>query len=116
VIRKIWDEGGEVIKQKIAFHQTEEEAFQLEILLIGFFGRENLTNLTDGGEGASYGNRHAALPFGKRGRINWTQGLSGEELAKTLKHLGAQDLSDVEARSELRKQSERLFEEWLNSF
>lgn len=51
VIRQVWSEGGEIIKQKVAFHNKEEDAFELEILLISFFGRENLTNLTNGGEG-----------------------------------------------------------------
>ncbi len=53
VIRQIWADGGGVLKQKVAFHDTEEDAYELEILLIKFFGRENLTNLTDGGEGAT---------------------------------------------------------------
>lgn len=66
-------------------------------------------------KGKNKGNTHAALPLGQRGRIQWTQGLSGEDLMKALTHLGIQDLSDSEVRSELRKQSERLFEEWLGS-
>lgn len=37
VIRQVWAEGGEIIKQKIAFHDTEEDAYQLEMLLIDFF-------------------------------------------------------------------------------
>jgi hypothetical protein len=53
VIRKIWFEGGQVIKQKIAFFDNQEDAYALEILLISFFGRENITNSTDGGEGGS---------------------------------------------------------------
>ena len=32
---------------------TEQQAFNLEIELIAFYGRENLCNLTDGGEGSS---------------------------------------------------------------
>src|SRR5438876_12264826 len=39
-IRKVWADGEEIIKQKVAFHDNEEDAYQLEILLINFFGRE----------------------------------------------------------------------------
>jgi hypothetical protein len=53
VIRKIWEQGGQVIKERVAFFDEEEDAYALEILLIAFFGRENLTNSTDGGEGGS---------------------------------------------------------------
>jgi hypothetical protein len=62
VIRKIWMEGGQIIKQKVAFFDNEEDAYELEKLLIAFFGRKNLTNITDGGEGnsASFGNNNAS--------------------------------------------------------
>jgi len=54
VIRKIWKEGGQVLQQKVAMFDTEEEAYQFEIHLIAFFGgKENLTNKADGGEGGS---------------------------------------------------------------
>jgi hypothetical protein len=56
VIRKIWSEGGEVIKQKIAFFDDDEDACQLEVLLIDFFGRDTLTNRTNGGESGNYCN------------------------------------------------------------
>ena len=51
IIRQEWANGEEIIKQKIAFFDNEEDAYQLEVLLINFFGRENLANGTDGGEG-----------------------------------------------------------------
>lgn len=54
VIRKIWKEGGQVLRQKVAFFDTEDEAYQFEIHLIAFFGgKEELTNKADGGEGGS---------------------------------------------------------------
>jgi hypothetical protein len=53
VIRQVWAEGEEIIKQKVGFFDGEEEAYALEMLLIKFFGRENLTNETNGGEGTS---------------------------------------------------------------
>ena len=59
VIRKIWANGEEVIKQKVAFFDNEKNAYDLEMLLIAFFGRENLTNRTDGGEGLREGNQIA---------------------------------------------------------
>lgn len=49
VIRSIWNQGEQVVKTKLAFFQTNEEALQYEIALIFFFS--NLTNITDGGEG-----------------------------------------------------------------
>lgn len=49
VIRQIWDEGGQVIKQKVAYFDNEEDAYELEKLLIAFFGRKSLTNMTGGG-------------------------------------------------------------------
>lgn len=53
VIRKIWADGGKVVRKKAAFFDTHEEATELEIALI-FLMRPygNLTNLTDGGDGA----------------------------------------------------------------
>src|SRR6266702_4430512 len=54
VIRKIWREGGKVVKKKLAFFEDEAHAFLYEVALI-FFMRpyDHLANLTDGGEGAS---------------------------------------------------------------
>src|SRR5258708_7392424 len=54
VIRKIWHEGGSVIKKKVAEFIEEQDAFIYEWYLINLiYGRENLTNATDGGDGAS---------------------------------------------------------------
>jgi hypothetical protein len=54
VIRKIWEEGGQ-IDYEIIFTDSEEMAFDKEMELINFYGRRRkdgvLTNLTDGGEG-----------------------------------------------------------------
>lgn len=50
-IRKIWAADCEVLQTKVAFFDDEDAAYQFEMHLITFFGRENLTNHTDGGEG-----------------------------------------------------------------
>lgn len=50
IIRKIWAEGGQVVKQKVFESDNEQEALAEEIRLIAYYGRENLTNLTDGGD------------------------------------------------------------------
>jgi hypothetical protein len=51
VIRQIWRDGGKVVKVKIQENMLESEAYRLEIDLIAMYGREHLTNMTDGGEG-----------------------------------------------------------------
>ena len=48
VIRAIWEQGGEIIKQKVGFFDKEEDAHALEMALIDFFGNEKLTNKTKG--------------------------------------------------------------------
>lgn len=52
-IRKIWRLGGTVLKQKVFETDDEHEAFDMERYLIASIGRENLANVTDGGEGLS---------------------------------------------------------------
>lgn len=51
VIRKIWANGGQVVKKILACFETHEEACMHEIALIFFMG-DRITNLTHGGEGA----------------------------------------------------------------
>lgn len=57
IIRKIWQNGGQVIKEKVVENLTEEQAFEIEIELIEKYGLRNhgglLANLTYGGEGTS---------------------------------------------------------------
>ena len=57
VIRKLWENGEEVIKEKIITNITEEHAFQVEKELITKYGMRStgglLVNLTYGGEGTS---------------------------------------------------------------
>jgi hypothetical protein len=53
VIRKILSEGKQVGSRVIFLTNDEEMAFEKERERIAFYGRENLTNKTDGGEGAS---------------------------------------------------------------
>lgn len=53
-IRKIWEAGSQVSKQKVAYFETEDEALQYESALIFFMrGYGHLTNLADGGRGSS---------------------------------------------------------------
>jgi DNA-binding XRE family transcriptional regulator len=49
VIRRIHEKGFKIVKKKLAFFSTHEEALQYEIALIFFM--KGLTNLTAGGEG-----------------------------------------------------------------
>lgn len=51
VIRKIWKNGGEVRRYVVFTTDDEQEAYQYERELIEQFGRKNLCNQTDGGEG-----------------------------------------------------------------
>jgi LEM3-like protein len=53
IIRKIWNQGGQVQRYTIFTTTNEQEAFDYECEIIALYGRSNLTNQTDGGEGAS---------------------------------------------------------------
>lgn len=53
VIRKIWRNGGEVQRYTVFTTDDEQEAFEYEKELITLYGRSNLCNQTDGGEGSS---------------------------------------------------------------
>jgi len=50
-IRKIWRQGQDFEAVKVREGLSHEEAFRVEIELIAKYGRRNLCNLTDGGEG-----------------------------------------------------------------
>ena len=52
-IRKILSLGGRVDIELLLETDDEQEALNKEVEMIAFYGRENLTNLTDGGEGSS---------------------------------------------------------------
>lgn len=52
-IRKLWSAGYDFTPHIVFHTETEEEAFSEERRLIALYGRENLTNLTDGGDGPS---------------------------------------------------------------
>lgn len=58
VIRKIWSNGGEVLKQVVFETDDESEALAQECAFIARIGRANLTNRTDGGEGMT-GYKHS---------------------------------------------------------
>jgi hypothetical protein len=51
VIRKIWRGGGEIQRYTVFTTNIERDALNYECELIKQYGRENLTNVTDGGEG-----------------------------------------------------------------
>ncbi len=51
IIRQIWHEGGQVLKQKIAFFDNEDDAYAFEMEFIKALGKEQLINLNDGGSG-----------------------------------------------------------------
>jgi hypothetical protein len=51
IIRKIWRQGGEVQRYTVLVTASEQEALDYECELIAQYGRKNLSNLTDGGEG-----------------------------------------------------------------
>lgn len=53
VIRKIWREGGEVQRYILFTTNIETEALAYEVETIATYGRKNLTNQTDGGDGVS---------------------------------------------------------------
>lgn len=73
IIRKIWREGGQVIKQKVFETYDENKAFAMERYLIASIGRENLTNETDGGDG-NYGFMMSAEQ-----RVRLSQALKGRK-------------------------------------
>lgn len=50
-IRKVWRQGGQVVRYIMLETNDEQEALDYEIELIALYGRKNLCNLTDGGDG-----------------------------------------------------------------
>jgi group I intron endonuclease len=78
------------IVNKVGYHVliihdnlTETQAFKMETSYINWFGRENLVNFTDGGDGCS-GYKHTEEAKKKIGeatsnRIPWNKGLNGFE-------------------------------------
>lgn len=51
VIRKIWRQGGQVLRYIVFETNNEEEAYAYEQELIAMYNRTTLVNLTDGGDG-----------------------------------------------------------------
>ncbi|HEY4385922.1 MAG TPA: NUMOD3 domain-containing DNA-binding protein, partial [Ktedonobacteraceae bacterium] len=51
IIRKIWAQGEQIVRKKLAHFNTDEDALSYEIALIFFMN--DLVNLTNGGEGTS---------------------------------------------------------------
>lgn len=52
IIRKIWENGGKVVRAIVYRTDNEQEAYDYEARLIADIGRDNLCNLTDGGDGS----------------------------------------------------------------
>jgi hypothetical protein len=69
VIRKIWRNGGQVIRYTIFTTDDESAAFAYEREMIALYGRKNLTNLTDGGDGVSGRNGEQSASA----RFTWVQ-------------------------------------------
>jgi hypothetical protein len=93
IIRQIWAEGGQIIKQKVAFFDDEELACRFEGLLISFFG-ESLTNIDLKGESRG-GSREGAGRKSKEAlkhvsikltnyQIERTSGIDRSELVRRL--------------------------------
>ena len=53
VIRKVWKQGGQIQRYILLTTADEQEAMAYEIETIALYGRKNLTNKTDGGNGTS---------------------------------------------------------------
>lgn len=84
-IRKILKCNGEIIFNIIHETENEADALKYEINLIKEYGKENLTNLTNGGEGITgYKSKR------KKGFVQWNKGKKmpkefGENVSKKLK-------------------------------
>lgn len=52
-IRLIWERGADFFEVIVFETDDEEKAFEEEVRLIALYGRDNLTNKTDGGDGPS---------------------------------------------------------------
>lgn len=50
-IRQIWNQGGVILRETAYTTDSEQDAYTEEKRLIAFYGRDLLTNATDGGEG-----------------------------------------------------------------
>lgn len=50
-IRQIWSQGGVILRETAYTTDSEQDAYTEEKRLIAFYGRDVLTNATDGGEG-----------------------------------------------------------------
>jgi hypothetical protein len=108
IIRKIWREGGQVIKTRVYEGLTEREAFERERTLIATYGRERLTNLTDGGQGWS-GHYHTPISNGTS-RVEYyrtRRGLSIAELARRA-HLDQRTVKRAEVGGPIERQKAAL--------
>jgi hypothetical protein len=107
VIRKIWRSGGQ-IQRYVTFETDDEtEAFAYEVELIALYGRNRLTNRTDGGDGAS-GYQQSAATRAKRGatvRARYASGWQMSADARTRLSTAVRDrLADPVERQRLSEQ------------
>jgi hypothetical protein len=107
VIRKVWQQGGQIQKYYVLTTDDESVALEYERELIAQIGRKNLTNKTDGGDGT------AGYKFSRESRLRMSAARKGlrhsEETRRKmgLAHLGnrsrmGQKLSD-ETRRKMRE-------------
>lgn len=128
-IRKLWREGYEVIRERVADNISEESAFELEKFFVsmGLIYNWPLTNHTDGGEGVSgyrwtdeqrkmrqevarremelHPDRHTRFAYSNTGRV-----IPPDELAKRTKGI-SKAWSDPNLREEKSKVSKALWQD-----
>jgi len=66
-LKKLIRENLKPVYRKVLKTENEQEAFNKEIDLIAKYGRENLCNLTDGGEGGNHENAFGGIEGRKKG-------------------------------------------------
>lgn len=94
-IRQIWARGGQIQKVKVFETDSETTAFDYEIFLIDLYGREKLTNATDGGDGPSNPSPEVRkkMSEAKRKRVV-TEVTRAKHRARMLGHVPSQQTRD----------------------
>lgn len=112
VIRQVERDGGKVVKTVVQNGMTDEAAYLLEIDLIRMYGREHLTNLTDGGEGAAgrpCPDENITLRIWKRthSRLRFVAAMSGESIVSLIDRLSKEELERLNTRMQEQLERER---------
>jgi hypothetical protein len=118
-IRKILLEGGDVLTEKVFKTNCQKEAYEYEMKLIKKIGRNNLTNLTDGGEGGfghkmSEKNKQILIQIAKQPkseshRANLSKAKTGIPLSKeTAKKIGLSNTGKKHSKEWRENQSKSL--------